>query len=114
MQKVQAPPVARRLIDGLRDLGYDFETAIADLVDNSLEHDATEIDVEIIPRRGVIPAHVVIGDNGSGIERARLIDVMRLGGGHEHSPEDLGKYGLGLKTASLSQADVLTVATRAE
>jgi len=114
MQKVQAAPVARGLIGGLRDLGYDFETAIADLVDNSLEADATEIDVDVVPAKGRIPAHVIIADNGTGIERRRMIDVMRLGVQEEHSPEDLGKYGMGLKTASLSQANVLTVSSRAE
>lgn len=88
MQKVQAAPVARGLIGGLRDLGYDFETAIADLVDNSLEADATEIDVDIVPAKGRIPAHVIIADNGTGIERRRMIDVMRLGVQEEHSPED--------------------------
>lgn len=114
MQKVQAAPVASRLIEGLRDLGYDFETAIADLVDNSLEADATEIDVDVIPANGRIPAHVIIADNGTGIARGKLTDVMRLGVQEEHSPDDLGKYGLGLKTASLSQASVLTVSSRAE
>lgn len=113
MQKVQAAPVAKKLMRGLRDLGYDFEAAVADLVDNSLEADATQVDVEIIPRRGNVPAHVVIADNGNGIENERLVDVMRLGAAEEHRPDELGKYGMGLKTASLSQADVLTVATRA-
>jgi len=78
MQIVQAAPAARRLIEGLRDLGYDFETAIADLVDNSLEADATQIDVSIVPASKKSPAHVIIADNGNGIAREQLIDVMRL------------------------------------
>jgi hypothetical protein len=112
MKSVKAPPGAKRLIESLRNLGYECSTAIADLIDNSLAADASEISVEIFPRAGSIPAHIVIADNGRGMDADKLVQAMRYGAFQEYSEEDLGKYGLGLKTASLSQCTELTVASR--
>lgn len=112
MKSVKAPPDVKRLIESLRDLGYEATTAIADLIDNSVAAGATEISVDLHAQEGARPAYVAIADNGSGMDRKRLHESMRFGVTDEHAAEDLGKYGLGLKTASLSQCRQLTVVTK--
>lgn len=94
----------------LRDLGYDFAAAIADLVDNSIAAGATlvAIDVEFDGD----DSWVRITDNGKGMEPSELREAMRYGAEREYDQEDLGKFGLGLKTASLSQCQRLSVASR--
>lgn len=96
----------------MRDLGYSLETAIADLIDNSLSAGADVIDI-ICDLAGSQPL-VVILDNGSGMTEGELLDAMRHGTANprqKRSPRDLGRFGLGLKTASFSQCRSLTVAT---
>jgi hypothetical protein len=114
MKKIKAPPGAKRLIESLRNMGYECSTAIADLVDNSLAAGASEVHVEMFAQSGGRPAAVVIADNGRGMDREALYEAMRFGAFQEYSTEDLGKYGLGLKTASLSQCRNLTVSSKAK
>jgi len=101
-------PSAARLATSLRDIGYDFATAVADIVDNSIAAGATDIDI----RFSADPCRVVISDNGSGMTANALNEALRFGSRREYSDGDLGRYGLGLKTASLSQCRSLTVVTR--
>ena len=114
MKKVKAPPGARRLIESLRSLGYECSTAIADLIDNSIAAQASEVYVDIYGQDGTRPPHIVIADNGHGMDRDELHEAMRFGAFQEYSADELGKYGLGLKTASLSQCRILTVASKAK
>ena len=96
----------------MRDLGYSLETAIADLVDNSISAGADAIEI-ICDLSGVEPL-VAILDNGRGMTDSELLDAMRHGTANprqHRSPRDLGRFGLGLKTASFSQCRSLTVAT---
>jgi len=107
----RVPPSARRLMQSLRDLGYDLPSAIADLVDNSIAARATtvRIDVGFEGRESWIR----IADNGTGMTGPVLKEAMRYGSQRDDYDEaDLGKYGLGLKTASMSQCRVITVASR--
>src|SRR5688572_11837671 len=106
----QAIPSARRLIRSLRSLGYDFSAAVADLVDNSISAAATEvlIDVEFDGDH----SRVRIADNGVGMSKAQLEEAMRYGSERDYDENELGKFGLGLKTASLSQCQRLSVASR--
>lgn len=106
----EAIPSAKRLILSLRDMGYDFASAVADLVDNSIEAGASlvAIDVEFDGD----DSWVRIADNGRGMTAEQLREAMRYGSEREYEAEDLGKFGLGLKTASLSQCQKLSVATR--
>lgn len=104
------PPSAACLSASMRDLGYSLETAIADLIDNSISAGADAIDI-ICDLSGAQPL-VAIVDNGSGMTEAKLLEAMRHGTAnprHERSPRDLGRFGLGLKTASFSQCRSLTV-----
>jgi hypothetical protein len=98
------------LTGSLRDIGYDFPSAVADLVDNSVSAGAGRVDV-LIEFDG--PAsHVIIADDGSGMTDAALTEALRFGTRREYNAGDLGRYGLGLKTASISQCRRLTVVTR--
>lgn len=104
------PPSAACLSASMRDLGYSLETAIADLTDNSISAGADRID--IICDVSNEPPLVVILDNGQGMTEGELLAAMRHGTDNprqHRSPKDLGRFGLGLKTASLSQCRSLTV-----
>src|SRR3954453_7139866 len=114
MKRIKAAPGARRLIESLRDLGYDCATAIADLVDNSISARASEVHIEIQTQGPTRAPFILIADNGVGMDRERLYEAMRFGAHQEYTTEDLGKYGLGLKTASLSQCRNLTVSSKAK
>src|ERR1051325_2462913 len=103
-------PSARRLVTSLRDLGYEFAPAVADLVDNSIEAAATQIDVFI--QFAGDDSWVRIADNGKGMTGARLLEAVRYGSERNYAEDDLGKFGLGMKTASMSQCQRLTVASR--
>lgn len=103
-------PGARRLIMSLRDMGYDFAQAVADIVDNSIEAGASlvTIDVEFDGDN----SWVRIADNGKGMKPDQLREAMRYGSERDYGDDDLGKFGLGLKTASMSQCQCLSVASR--
>jgi hypothetical protein len=103
-------PSARRLITSLRDMGYEFAPAVADLVDNSIEAGATRIDVKI--EFAGDDSWVRIADNGKGMNSSVLLEAMRYGSERDYAEDDLGKFGLGLKTASMSQCRKLTVASQ--
>ncbi len=104
------PPSAACLSASMRDLGYSLETAIADLIDNSISAEANRID--IICDVSGDPPLVVILDNGKGMAEGELMAAMRHGTDNprrHRAPRDLGRFGLGLKTASFSQCRSLTV-----
>lgn len=107
------PPHASSMLESLRGLGYATSTAIADIIDNSISAGANEVSVHI--EWAGDESWIRITDNGSGMDDARLEAAMRLGARdprHERAEHDLGRFGLGLKTASFSQAKRLTVASR--
>jgi hypothetical protein len=111
MEQEELPPEAQ-LLESLRAVGYSLETAVADIVDNSISALATKIDLEF---RGLPKPHLSILDNGEGMTKIELRIAMRLAGksrSSDRTPADLGRFGLGLKTASFSQAKRLTVATK--
>ncbi|MFE0633173.1 ATP-binding protein [Streptomyces sp. NPDC058864] len=104
-------PSAARLTESLRDIGYDFPTAVADIVDNSISAGAEH--VEIFIEFDGPDSYVLISDDGSGMTEGVLTEALRYGSRRDYERVDLGRYGLGLKTASLSQCRAVTVATRA-
>ncbi len=108
--RVEIIPSAQRLVRSLRDVGYEFTTAIADLIDNSIEAKARTVWVDVV--WGGESSYVTIADNGEGMALQDLKEAMRFGSERDYEVEDLGKFGLGLKTASLSQCTKFTVATR--
>ncbi len=92
-------PDPDRVMQGLRDTGYDFNTAIADIIDNSIAAGADKIDirVELDPMNEIT---VYITDNGCGMDFEGLLNAMKYGSNVRQDPSSLGKFGLGLKTAS--------------
>ena len=94
----------------LRDMGYDAPSAVAELVDNSIDADATEIEITI--RHAGEESWLRVVDNGSGMTARRLDEAMRYGSKRDYDEDDLGAFGLGLKTGSLSQCRCVTVASR--
>lgn len=105
------PPDPGRLLEALRAIGYSFESAVADIVDNSVNAKARKIVVRIICATGAIN-RVEIVDSGTGMSEAELHEAMRFGSRDRADTSSLGKYGMGLKLASLSHAQVLTVVSR--
>ncbi len=103
-------PSAARLTTSLRDVGYDFPAAVADLVDNSISAGARRVDIEIEFEGG--DSRVFVADDGSGMSANGVLEALRFGSRRSYDDRDLGRYGLGLKTASLSQARRLTVVSR--
>jgi hypothetical protein len=107
-RKTQTNPSAGRLIEALRDTGYSLETAIADLVDNSIAAESTFINILMEYRNG--NPLIMVQDNGIGMDEQKLDDAMAYGSSERLDAEiSLGKFGLGLKTASSSQARRFTV-----
>jgi hypothetical protein len=94
----------------LRDIGYDTASAVADLVDNSIDAGATIVEISVCRKSEW--SFISVADNGRGMTERVLDEAMRYGSRRSYSGHDLGKFGLGLKTASLSQCRRLTVATR--
>lgn len=106
-------PDASAMIESMRAYGYTLSTAIADLVDNSIAAGCTTVWLHF--EWAGADSWVAITDDGHGMTEDELRNAMRLGSRnplHERSPTDLGRFGLGLKTASLSQCRRLTVASR--
>ena len=115
MRVVDIAPNPSPLIESLRDLGYSMGTALADLIDNSITAGARN--VRIFSNPSADSPMIAILDDGAGMSDTVLFEAMRLG---TRSPLevrdqfDLGRFGLGLKTASFSQCRKLSVVSRAD
>lgn len=112
-QEIIKIPPAKSLIFGLRCIGYNFSTALADIVDNSISAEARNIKVFSNP--DAKEPYVVIFDDGCGMGRKALENAMTLGSDREEKEDcelELGRFGLGLKSASFSQCLRLTVASK--
>lgn len=104
-------PRADILVEAMRSMGYTFESALADVIDNSITAEATRIDIDFNPNSNIIS----IFDNGKGMSYDELIEAMRWGSKDpliKRDKDDLGRFGLGLKSASLSQCRKLTVISK--
>lgn len=93
-------------------IGYKIEESLADLVDNSIDADSRTVLIRFYRSNNSLE-RVVIVDDGHGLTADRLDVAMQFGGKSDHSPDDLGKFGMGLKSASLSQCRSLSLLTRA-
>jgi hypothetical protein len=103
-------PSARRLMASLRHIGYHAPAAVSDLIDNSIDADARSIKVDVVADGS--ESWVRIADDGIGMTARELDEAMRYGSSRPYKESDLGAFGLGLKTASLSQCRRLTVASK--
>lgn len=112
--EVTLDPEPSILIESLRDIGYSFQSALADIIDNSITAEADDVQIFALP---VDDFKVAIIDNGQGLSKDELLQAMKLGSTNPRSERkinDLGRFGLGMKTASFSQCRKLTVVSRKE
>lgn len=106
-------PFAAPISESLRAFGYELPSAIADLVDNSIFAAAKNIWIEFNWKGA--DSTVCVTDDGWGMTEGELVEAMRLGSRNPletRDPKDLGRFGLGLKTASFSQCRRLAVRSR--
>lgn len=112
-RRADATPHAAALIEGLRDIGYSLETAVSDIIDNSITAGAHRI--HIVTETYSEEPYIAIIDDGEGMSEEELIAAMRPGSKNPlatRDEPDLGRFGLGLKSASFSQCRRLTVVSR--
>lgn len=110
---IELMPRASVMIEAMRDIGYSFDSAVADIIDNSVAAGAKNIYLRY-GWQAELP-WIAIVDDGCGMGREELLEAMRPGSKDprlERATHDLGRFGLGLKTASFSQCRELTVLTR--
>jgi len=108
-------PNAAKLMQSLRHLDYDNLTAIDDLIDNSIDAGATVVFVDVVPGSKGEIERVVVTDNGSGMDYGTLSEALKLGSETGRNPNyDLGLYGMGLITASISMGCRLEVVTKSQ
>lgn len=113
LQTVTATPEASSMIETFRSIGYNIETAIADIIDNSISAEAKNIWINF-EWLGT-DTWLSIKDDGYGMNNEELIQAMRPGSKNpleDRTDNDLGRFGLGLKTASFSQARKLSVISK--
>lgn len=112
MRYTDMPPYAPTLMESTRAIGYSIEAAIADIIDNSVAAKANRVDIDFFP---IGEAYISILDDGCGMSESKLIAAMQYGSNdplEQREENDLGRYGLGMKTASLSQCRILTVISK--
>lgn len=112
METTEVNPNVSNFVNSLRAIGYTFEIAVADVLDNCISADASEIKIFTAPDPELI---LCMLDNGVGMSNSELTEAMRLATkspSDEREKKDLGRFGLGLKTASFSQCKKLTVLSK--
>lgn len=112
MKTMELPPYAPTLMESTRAIGYSLEAAVADIIDNSIAAEASRVDISFFP---IDESYIAILDNGMGMNADELNKAMQYGSKNPEEvrdSKDLGRFGLGLKTASLSQCRILTVVTK--
>lgn len=112
MTPKEVPPFAPVLMESTRAIGYSLAAAIADIIDNSIAAKASKVQIFFFP---IGNAYVSILDDGIGMDSDAIDIAMQYGSkspSEARESSDLGRYGLGLKTASLSQCRILTVVSK--
>jgi len=91
---------------------HTLESALADLIDNSIDAEARRVHVRLLTRDGAVES-IWVADDGKGMAEHSIDTAMTYAAKRDYAPDDLGHFGVGMKAASLSQADQLTVYSRA-
>ncbi len=103
-------PIPAALLEALRSIGYTLDTALADIIDNSITAQASKISVRFLWDAG--KPWIAVCDDGFGMSQDELVEAMRFGSKspiENRDSDDLGRFGLGMKTASISQCRRMTV-----
>jgi hypothetical protein len=111
IETVTISPHAGKVTDALSRIGYTIEEAIADLLDNSLDAGASNACIRFL-HDGADIRRIMIADNGSGMSSSEMLKAMQFGSERRRGYKELGKFGMGLKTAAFSQGRSLTVVSR--
>jgi transposase InsO family protein len=106
---IEADP---RIVDAFKNIGYSLPAAVADLVDNSVDAGASVVLIRFLHTEGELVSLVVV-DDGRGMPKRDIDRAMQFGGRRQYGDADIGMYGMGLKSASLSQAESVTVLSKA-
>lgn len=115
IKKIIHPPEVANLVSGIREFGYTIDTAIADIIDNSITAMADSIEI-YFDTQDSEPVLAIL-DNGVGMDNGTFLEAMRPSAKNPNEvreKNDLGRYGLGLKTASFSQSKKLTVMSKTD
>lgn len=115
IETTSAAPRASSMVETFRAIGYSLETAVADIIDNSISADAKNVWINRLWRGG--QSFITIKDDGHGMTSQEIIQAMRPGSQNprdERNEKDLGRFGLGLKTASFSQCRKVSVFSKRE
>jgi hypothetical protein len=113
MTTIRTQPSAAPVIQALRSIGYNAQTAIADIIDNSVDAKTDYIHIEFEYDMG--NGYIRLEDNGIGMTDAELQQAMTIGSKdprEKRVKEELGRFGMGLKTASFSLGKRLCVITK--
>ena len=108
--KITKNPPAKRLINSMRAIGYTFSTSLADIIDNSISAKAKNI--YILYDTFIDSPYLEILDDGIGMSQEELINALIFGSDRTYDEDDLGRFGLGLKAASLALCRKLQVCTK--
>lgn len=109
-KKIENNPSPSVLMNSMRSIGYSFKTALADIIDNSISAGAKNI--HIFAPINDDDLFLSVLDDGNGMTKLELFNAMKYGSDRDYSNNDLGRFGLGLKSASLSQCRILTVVSK--
>ena len=110
-KRVENSPSPDVLMTSMRSIGYSFKTALADIIDNSISASAKNVRITLPISDDEV--YISILDDGFGMANLDLLNAMKYGSDrNEYTSQDLGRFGLGLKSASLSQCRILTVASK--
>ena len=111
-ERIKNIPSPDILMNSLRSIGYSFKTALADIIDNSISVNAKNIWIDF-PSYNSDNLYITILDDAVGMDDAALFNAMKYGSERdEYGDKDLGRFGVGLKSASLSQCRMLTVMSK--
>lgn len=113
MNTIKGSTIPSALLESLRSIGYTLDTAIADIIDNSITAKASYISVHFLWNNG--KPWIAICDDGLGMSNKELFEAMRFGSKNpsvKRDSDDLGRFGLGMKTASISQCRQMSVVSK--
>lgn len=111
VETIPIAPHAGKVIDALSRIGYKIEEAMADLIDNSVDARASNVLIRFV-HDGAEIRQILVADDGKGMSRKELLEAVQFGSARVRDSHDLGKFGMGLKTAAFSQGRSLTVISR--